>query len=269
MRLQWSTSFLLTISVCSDISFSLPISEQHPDEAAVLAPRYSVVPIDGGLGSGGSGGSGGGASGDNGGAGASPVTVVQTVTLLPKTTETVSRSSPPETQRVTDTIVLTASPVAVVTQTAILTVDIDQPADTKTETSVVYITPSLPPSSSSPSTSSPPVSSRTPPSSHPTQSVTLSTSVSVSWQTASSSPTETPTAVSTTFSSILQTSIQTSSLQTATMQSGSTTLFPTTTTGTTTTFSPLSTSSRTFDNGQWHTTYPAWNGTMIRRFSRS
>ncbi|KAB5572760.1 hypothetical protein GE09DRAFT_683659 [Coniochaeta sp. 2T2.1] len=266
MRLQWSTSFLLTISVCSDISFSLPISEQHSDLAAVLAPRYSVVPIDGGSGSGGSGGPGGGAAGDNGGAGASPVTVVQTVTLPPKTTETVSRSSPPETQRVTDTIVLTASPVAVVTQTAILTVDIDQPADTKTETSVVYITPSLPElSSSSSSKPSPPVSSPTPPSSHPTQSVTASTSVSVSWQSASSSPTETPTAVSTTFSSILQTSIQTSSLQTATMQSGSTTLFPTTTTGTTTT---SSTSSGTFDNGQWHTTYPAWNGTMIRRFSR-
>jgi hypothetical protein len=31
----------------------------------------------------------------------------------------------------------------------------------------------------------------------------------------------------------------------------------------------LSTSSSTFDDGMWHTTYPAWNGTMLRRYARS
>ncbi|KAJ9160951.1 hypothetical protein NKR19_g2745 [Coniochaeta hoffmannii] len=263
MRLQLPTSLLLAISICSHLSCSLPIGEQQADAPAILAPRYSVVPIDGGSGGGdGSGGDGSasGGAGNGGSGGSPPVTVVQTVTLPPATT-----SSPPETQRVTDTIVLTASP-AVVTQTAILTVDIDQPWETKTETSVIYITPSSPPSSSpSPPVSSPMPTTPSPPISTSTQGVTTSTSwqpVSVSWQTASSSSTKTSDAVSTTFSSILQTPALE---EPATMPSGSPTLIPTTTEPLPTT---LSSSSSTFDDGVWHTTYPAWNGTMIRRYAR-
>lgn len=197
------------------------------------------MPINGGSSGDGSGGSGT-ASGGNGDSGGSPVTVVRTVTLPPKST-----SSPAETQRVTDTIVLTASP-SVVTQTAVLTVDIVAPPETETTTSVVYITPSLALSALS---SSPPVASPTFPSSFPTQSVTLSASPSASEScqpTASSSP-ETLGAVSATFSSILRTS----TLQTAI------TMLPT-----------PSTSSRTFDDGMWHTTYPPWSGPFNGRAAR-
>lgn len=224
MRSNISASIFLAFSALWASTSSLPLVEQRAQKASPLAPRYSVVPINGGSGTSGSKGSGTGTgTGSNGASDDSPVTVVKTVvsTLPQKTTIETVKVFPTVTQHVTNTV------------TSISTVNINPNQETKTQISVVYVTPSSS-SSRAPTTN---------------QSGTLNTSTSRSTVLSASSQSTTP--------------LETYSAQPSVIES---TLPPFTTP------IPLSTaysSTRTYDNGMWHTTYPSWNGTFARHVARA
>ena len=206
MHLGLAASLLSVIPLFVTTCIGLPVHEQRAAQSQALAPRatYSVVPIDGGTGPGGSGGGstgGSGGSGSGSGSGSGPgsaatvtVTVVETVPA--KTSiQTIFVTSPPTTERVTDTVVVTK------------TVDIVNISAATTTTTT--------PTTSLISTAQ---SSRTTPPSAPSPSGSVTTS----------------------FTSIA-----------IPLQTG------------------VSSTTTTYDDGKWHTSYPAWNGTLPRRGSRN
>ena len=197
MHLGRATSLFSVLPLFATTCLGLPVHEQRAAQSQVLGPRatYSVVPIDGGPGPGGSGGGGTGGSGGSGSgsgsgsAGTVTVTVVETAPL--KTSfQTIYVTSPPTTERVTDTVIVTK------------TVEIVN--------SIISTAATSPTSTTQASRTTPP----TAPS--PSGSVTTSfTSIAIALQTG------------------------------------------------------ISSSTTTYDDGKWHTSYPAWNGTLPRRGPRN
>lgn len=222
MRSSIATSALFTFSAFWTLSSSLPLAEHRANNRAPIAPRYSVVPINGGSDSGGS--DNGAGSDGQGGSHDAPVTVVETVlsTVPPKTVGPHTKTSPAKTGH------------------GISTVDIHQTPGTKTKTSVIYVTPSP---SKTPVTSC----STEPTSSTPPHHTSKPTSTRSAYPTSTSSS-------STQSSSSQASSSRPSSSTSATYQPPSTSI-------------PLSTaysSTKTYDNGMWHTMYPSWNETTAR-----
>ncbi|KAK3318690.1 hypothetical protein B0H66DRAFT_558030 [Apodospora peruviana] len=231
MRVNWGNpSIFLSISVIFESCYSLPLNEQRVPQPNVLAPRatYSVVPINGGRPSSGPGSG----SGSGSGQGNPAVTVVHTVveTAPPKTSiQTVYKSSPPT----TDTVFVTKTvPIVPI-----------QPNPTTT-TTIIY-------AASSTSTSPTAVPA--------TSAITISTTSStISLQTStlpvssltSSLPISYPSLGLATPSTIVASIIASSATTSPPLQTSS---------------GVSSSSSSTYDDGMWHTTYPAWNGTSLAR----
>lgn len=218
MRLGRAASILPTISAFVSTCQCLPVIDQRLAPSPELAARatYSVVPIDGGSGQGGSSPGGSGGSDSGSGAGSGPglgppptgtVTVTVVATLPPKTSfRTVYVASPPTTERLVETFIVTKT---------IHIVDVASPGSTTTTTTASDI------NTRTVSTTSAETGSQT-------------TSIAVSSDSATTS-------------------------QTVTLFTSAATPVPT----------ALSSSTTTYDDGQWHTSYPAWNGTLPRRGSGS
>ncbi|KAL2019298.1 hypothetical protein VTK56DRAFT_9765 [Thermocarpiscus australiensis] len=223
MHLNWATPLLSAVSF-SMTCLSLPFNEHRLPRPHGLELRatYSVVPIYGGSGPGGSGSSDGSGSGSGPGSGqekpsggALTVTVVET---LPARTSfhTIYKTSPPVTDRVTDTVIITK------------TIQIVNVAETTSSTAITSLT------RTTPMTSSQPTATRT----------TLSpSSLAAPISTPIPSNLDCPTAIS------------------GSVKSPTTTVIPLHT-------ASSSSSGTTYDNGIWHTSYPAWNGTQVRRSFR-
>lgn len=227
MRSNIPASVLFTFSTFWAISSSLPLVEQRTQNTAPLAPRYSVVAINGGSGAGESSGSGSGPD-DHGASHDAPVTVVKTVlsTLPPEATNAPATKSPPAK-----------------TKHGISTVNINQSPGTKTETSVIYVTPSSPPRTSTTSQSAEPTDSTSQPHTsqyHTSQHHTSQQHTSLSTSTRSPTPTSSSSTHSTSAASTYPPSTTSIILTTA------------------------YSSTKTYDNGMWHTTYPSWNATTAR-----
>ncbi|KAK4176002.1 hypothetical protein QBC36DRAFT_15781 [Triangularia setosa] len=216
---------------------ALPLNEPALQQPAALQPRatYAVVNIDGGSFGTGPGGSSGGeigaggpgsAGGSPGGSGGSsagnqpvpnPVTITVIQTPATKTAvQTVFMTSPPVTNRVTDTVVVTKT---------VRIVNIEPTAAPATSTAQP-----LPTSSAQPLL---PVET------------SLLTSTSLSIPAVLSFSTATPTSVLPSPTDF--------TLTTPIVAAPETSL----------------SSSTIYDDGKWHTTYPAWNGTLTRRSNRS
>ncbi|KAK4640610.1 hypothetical protein QC761_601120 [Podospora bellae-mahoneyi] len=222
--------------------FSLPLHESPLQQPAALAPRatYAVVNIDGGGSGTTPGGSPGGSPGGGIGAG-SPGTSGPGGSGGSGGSGTGNQPAP---NPVTITVVQTPP-----TKTAVQTVFMTSPAVTNRITNTVVVTKTVeivniePTSTPATSTAHPfPTSSAQPV--LPIESSHL-TSTLVSISSFLSSSTATPTSVlPSTTDVIVVTSIA---------------AVP----------EPSLSSNTTYDDGKWHTTYPAWNGTLDRRSNRS
>ncbi|KAH6856390.1 hypothetical protein B0I37DRAFT_74699 [Chaetomium sp. MPI-CAGE-AT-0009] len=211
------SAFTLLFSSC----MSLPVDEYRLKATQQLAPRptYSVVPIDGGSGPGGSSGSGDSGGSDSGSGpgsnpGNPPVTVTIVKTLPQKTSfHTVYVTSPPRTERVIETVIVTKT---------IQVVNISQ--DAKTTTTAVL-----------------PVSET-----HP---ISLSSNLEAPTSTTSLASTTIPSSDSLPTTRPAGIPLQTG----CTSTSSSTSTIPTQGEG----------------DGKGHpSSYPSWNGTILRRGSR-
>ncbi|KAI1143395.1 hypothetical protein F5Y05DRAFT_368485 [Hypoxylon sp. FL0543] len=164
----------------------------------------------------------------------------QTIVVTPSpTTKTVVETPP----AITDTIVITAGPATHTVSTTISVVDIQPPTNTLT-TTVTEENDTATSTFAYPSTGS--IITATPSSTIATISSTASAVPSSTEATSASSPTDnlpTPT----TSASVSSTTIGTTSTPVSS-------------------WSWSSTSS--YDDGYWHTSYPPWNGTVTRRFAR-
>ncbi|KAK0745019.1 hypothetical protein B0T21DRAFT_358839 [Apiosordaria backusii] len=236
MHSNRATLFLSASCALISSCLSLPLNEPALQQPAALEPRatYAVVNIDGGsgtgqggssgggIGAGGPGSSGGSPGGSGGsGAGNQPVPNPVTITVIqsPPTktaVQTVFMTSPPVTNRVTDTVVVTKT---------VQIVNIEPETTLATSTAQP-----LPTSSAQPVL---PVET------------SLLTSTPVSIPTISGVSIATPT-------SVLPLSTD-STLTTSIAAAPATSL----------------SSSTEYDDGKWHTTYRAWNGTLTRRSNRS
>ncbi|KAG4418587.1 hypothetical protein IFR04_008298 [Cadophora malorum] len=280
MRLNISTPTLFAVSSLFCFGSSLPfLSRRSPVlEPLVRRATYSVVPVDGGP-----------AATKDGSPEATivktiihtpaPVTIVETdnVTLPPVTDVVVSTKiieGPKSTQTVLVTVTHSpVAPTATTTATKYSIIDVSSPPVT-----VVIPAPAASRSSSS----------AAPRSSSSTSIATTSTSVAVPSQSASSSAVATPSSSSkastttsestytpsaalslptTTSDSSLPTSTSTPIASTSSSSAAvtlSTSSAQITSIETSSTFSSSaveSTSTPTYDNGQWHTYYPPWSNT--------
>ncbi|KAI0012122.1 hypothetical protein F4779DRAFT_614833 [Xylariaceae sp. FL0662B] len=234
MRVNLPVSLLLALlSICGPSS-ALPFILRREQTSESLAARatYSVIPIDGS-----------GGEGDDSGSTATPVTVIETIKPTPATTtRTVTESSPP----VTDTIIITADTTMHTLSSTVSVIDITPTTDAQTTTLTDY--DNAPASTASPSTNS------------STAAITSKASETVTLNATTSSLQTSTQATSASASVLPYLTTSTSTLPT------STSTLPTTIA---TTSIPLSSwsSSSSYDDGYWHTSYPAWNDTMTRRSS--
>ncbi|KAI2640635.1 hypothetical protein GGS26DRAFT_539102 [Hypomontagnella submonticulosa] len=167
-------------------------------------------------------------------------TAVETVVVTPTpSTKTIFETSPP----VTDTIVITANPATHTISTTVSIVDIQSTTDIVTTT--VTEDDNAPTSTAA----------------YPgTVSIVTFTSA---FSTTSSIPTNSPTptsTVATSAPSITETSPQPTISTSTSSAAVWTTPIPTS--------NWVWSSSTSYDDGLWHTTYPPWNGTVSRRFAR-
>ncbi|KAI2629625.1 hypothetical protein GGR54DRAFT_585866 [Hypoxylon sp. NC1633] len=168
-------------------------------------------------------------------------TTIQTVLVTPTpSTKTVTESSPPA----TDTIIITANPTTRTVATTVSVVDIQSTTnvvattvtddgDSSSTISFSTMEPTITPTTALSTTSTTGSSSTS-----PTLSSTIGTLAPL--------PTETPPQY-TSFNTASTTTVETTSVP-----------IP----------SSSWSSSASYDDGLWHTTYPPWNATVTRRFAR-
>ncbi|KAI0176400.1 hypothetical protein GGR52DRAFT_540791 [Hypoxylon sp. FL1284] len=170
-----------------------------------------------------------------------PGTVIETIVVTQTpTTKTVVEASPP----VTDTVIVTADPATRTVSATVSVVDIQPTTD--------VVTTTVTESDDAPSS-------------------TLSYP--------SAEPTTTTATPSTTSAGLSSTTLATMPTTTAVSNTSSTSPVPLSTSSASASLSVISTtslpvlswswsSSTSYDDGYWHTTYPPWNGTVTRRFAR-
>lgn len=235
MHPQLPVSLLFSISTLYRHSLALPFLQLRgtPTESIVARASWSVVPIDG------SGGEGGDSSSDE-----PSITVIKTQTVVSTgipTTKTVLESLPP----ITSILTVTPDPHTY-TQTVPTTISIIDVEPT-TSVTTTTVTESDEPTSvlSTSSIPEPTSSAQTSPSTLPT--ITASSQAT---QTATSHSSSADT-LFTSYSMIPTSTFVQTSMPAPAPTSTSTSL-----------------TSKSYDDGFWHTTYPPWsNGTMVRRYS--
>ncbi|KAH8662873.1 hypothetical protein BGZ60DRAFT_412169 [Tricladium varicosporioides] len=279
MYLGPSSSALFALSCIFSLTSTLPLSPRKIEvfEPLVRRATYSVVPVDGG--------SGPSVTTIKGSPSTilsvitevetpPPTTVIQTnrITLSPTTDHVVTTQTLPATAS-TETDVITITPSAVtVTKTGYSIIDINSPTTTvqvtvqvpTTSQSLISTILVLPSNTVAPAAPSSQASSVVPSPNTNTVATASSEKPSiVTIPTAPTTPISTILATSTTAPPTGSTIASGSSLVSASSNvvgSTSSTLASTTPLATISPSSALPTfSSSTFDNGQWHTTYPTWS----------
>ncbi|KAH6678088.1 hypothetical protein B0J14DRAFT_581865 [Halenospora varia] len=279
MHLNTSNSALFALSCLFSLTSTLPLSPRKIEvlEPLVRRATYSVVPVDGG--------SAPSVTTIKGSPSTilsvitevetpPPTTIIQTdkITLSPTTDHVVTTQTLPATAS-TETDVVTITPSAVtVTKTGYSIIDINSPTTTVQVTAPAPTTsqPSISNTPVSPSNTIAPVVSSSqafsvapPPTTSSTATTSLEKPSRATIPTTSTISISTTLVTSTTSSSTgstITSGSSPSSTPSNVAESTSTTLASTTPLATISSSSAIPTSSSSiFDNGQWHTTYPAWS----------
>ncbi|KIN01797.1 hypothetical protein OIDMADRAFT_179106 [Oidiodendron maius Zn] len=246
MRPQSSSTALYAFSSLFLLAASLPFSPDRVTISASLIKRatYSVVPVDGG-------------STATGNGGLPVVTVLETITQVPV----------PATTTVFETDTL--PPVTKSSETTkTVVVSVSSPPTTVTETS--YSTISFKASSVTIETPGPTASTYTGSATHSISPNTTIIPASTYSTTLLNTSSRQSGYTSTTITLLGSNATITATFQTSTSNGAVTITTPTSPTGPSdvsipgvTTMLTSTSATKTYDNGQWHTTYPPWNSTQV------